>query len=587
MHNAVPQIILDCFFFFQMEISFHISWRRSSGSGGSCSSSTVQSGQLIGGGSLSCQSGCSGTVGSLQYKCTDFSETEDWSYGGNTIYYTFPSAQSITIGFSGCCWIAPFHSSWNLQSSFSMTPRSDTNVINSTPRATTSPVLRLQAGCTHKIQIPVSDPDNDVVKCRWGVGVECTGICNGIPGATLDSQTCTISYTANQGTGYKPVALAIEDFVTASSSTPLSKVVLQFLVFVFTSSQSCSAKPVFVSPTLAGGVCVAVAPGATFSTQLRADTQSSSATITDFVTVSPSGTNKGSVYQIQNTNHYYMDISWTPSAAQQDQSHAFCFTAQNSYGLTSEQRCIQIDAGILPPEPNKTSLLPANGKTVPPSNTTWSVEFTKDIQRPTVTAYITFHSATSNSAVHQIDTSVSLEVSYVQSNKLVITPNYNFPEDKSFYITFERDVVTSTVGCNPGNEAINDNDFWTFQTQGLAEPATTVLYPSNLPDLYLGSEVIVVCNATGLPSPTVNWYKDGTLLITSDLVSVTQTNIGNTNISSELTISSLAVNHEGTYTCNGSNTFPNGTVTESTSEIIVDIYGSRLIFTLLIPHSIQ
>ena len=37
--------------------------------------------------------------------------------------------------------------------------------------------------CDHTIRIPVTDPDNDIVRCRWAVGQdECDGICNGFPG---------------------------------------------------------------------------------------------------------------------------------------------------------------------------------------------------------------------------------------------------------------------------------------------------------------------------------------------------------------------------------------------------------------------
>ena len=121
----------------------------------------------------------------------------------------------------------------------------------STPRAITSPVIRVQEGCNHTITIPVTDPDNDIVKCRWAESSECADFCDGtgIPGAVLDSDTCTIRYQASDGTGYKAIALMIEDF-TACSQSPLSSVALQFIIYVFTSSQLCSASPVFIPPTI-------------------------------------------------------------------------------------------------------------------------------------------------------------------------------------------------------------------------------------------------------------------------------------------------------------------------------------------------
>ena len=165
--------------------------------------------------------------------CTDFSVAEDWSFGGRTVNYdisAITSANEVTIGFSSCCWVG--FGSWSLTTRLSLTTRSDIGRINSTPRAVTSPVIRLQSGCTHSIPLAVSDPDGDTVRCRWANGsTECGGICSAFPGATLNSATCTISYTANRGTGYKAAAIVIEDFASGYSGA-LSSMGLQFLVLV-------------------------------------------------------------------------------------------------------------------------------------------------------------------------------------------------------------------------------------------------------------------------------------------------------------------------------------------------------------------
>ena len=263
-----------------MEIFFQISWRRDSSEGGSCTSTTVANSNLIGNGYLTCQYGCSGTVSSLAYKCTDFSISDNWSFGENRVFYNFTSKQVLTIGYSGCCWIND--DSWNISTTFSTLPRTDIGLINSTPRAIISPLIRVQEGCNHTITIPVTDPDNDIVKCRWAESSECADFCDGtgIPGAVLDSDTCTIRYQASDGTGYKAVALMIEDF-TASSQSPLSSVALQFIVYVFTSSQPCSASPVFIPPTIEEDACIAVPPGEIFHTQIKANSSSSNTSISE------------------------------------------------------------------------------------------------------------------------------------------------------------------------------------------------------------------------------------------------------------------------------------------------------------------
>ena len=153
-----------------MEISYFISWRRDvRWHSPWCGSSTV--GQLLPGeGTLECFAGCSGSISNLPYACSDYSYQENWSFGGNQVTYDFSRYGSATIrvGTASCCWIAPYHARWNVATTFSLAYRTDIGGINSSPRAITSPVVRLQAGCTTTIALVVNDPDGDVVRCRWG-----------------------------------------------------------------------------------------------------------------------------------------------------------------------------------------------------------------------------------------------------------------------------------------------------------------------------------------------------------------------------------------------------------------------------------
>ena len=95
----------------------------------------------------------------------------------------------------------------------------------------------------------------------------------------------------------------IEDFISGSLH-PLSSVALQFLVFVVSSSNPCSLQPEFIQPTLSSGLCLAVPPGETFSTQLIATSHSDSVSISEIQTVSPRGTSRGELQHIQGTNNY-------------------------------------------------------------------------------------------------------------------------------------------------------------------------------------------------------------------------------------------------------------------------------------------
>jgi len=447
-----------------VEISYRISWRRSSGAGGSCSTT----GSLLSGqGNLVCQYGCSGTITPMSYYCTDFSISEDWSFGERTIVYNFGSRSGmVTLGFTGSCWISPLGCNWNISTTFSLTPRGDIGKINSSPQAITVPVIRLQQGCPHTIPLAVSDPNGDTVRCRWAVGVECAGICGAFPGAVLNSATCIISYTANRGTGFNAAAIMVEDFVSGSSR-PLSSVAFQFLVLVVSSSQACNQNPEFVSPTPANGICITIPAGGTFSTQLVADSGSSTIQISEIQTVSPLGTQRGALQRIRNTNTYSVTLRWTPQVSQQNQTHLLCYTAVSSVGSSSSQVCIQLAAGYTPPAPFPGNSLPTqqqfrlNEIIIP-------INFNNTVQRPSSSAYIIFYDYNTNQEVYRIDTSSSSEVTF-QVMSMAVVPAFMFKPGNSYYINLQRGVVQSVGACGSGisNEPVAGRTFWTFTVMGM------------------------------------------------------------------------------------------------------------------------
>ena len=188
----------------------------------------------------------------MSYICTCYSADDNWSFGKNQLTYEFNDTtdiNTVTIGSLGKLWHSEINGTWNISTTFSLSNRSDTGEINSSPRAVTTPLLHLQEGCGHTIPLDVSDPDNDTIQCRWAVGEECKDICNQFPGAYLDSNSCTIKYHANYGTGMKAVAIIIEDYAPGSSR-PLSSVAFQFLISVFSSSHPCSVNADYFKPTV-------------------------------------------------------------------------------------------------------------------------------------------------------------------------------------------------------------------------------------------------------------------------------------------------------------------------------------------------
>ena len=441
-----------------MEITSHISWRRSPG-GFYCDSNTLVESSPITRLDFSCQYGCQGSV-NISLFCIEYSIENDWSYSESheTHIVNVSDINAVTIGTAGGNWADPY-GSWNISTTFSSVPGADTGQINSSPRVVSFPKLQLLEGHYYNISLTVIDPDDDRIQCRWANGIECSSVCNSIPGAALDPNSCTIRYLADNGTGLKAIAIMIEDFLP-SSGVPLSSVAHQFLVEVVNISQLiCPSPPRFIASLQ--GTCI---PQSTvYTEQLIASSGCSNISITSIQIIAPIGTNKGELQHMVDTNNYYTNITWMPTANQQNDTHFLCYIAVSSENLTSEQSCIKLGVGYRPPAPLLESATP-NHQFVYPSNNTLQIMFDRKIQHPSTSAFIRFYK--SGEVVYQIDTSSSVEVNFDGPN-LTIVPNYVFTEGNNYYVYFDGRVVESIEGCHLGNNPILSENFWTFEVINL------------------------------------------------------------------------------------------------------------------------
>ncbi|KAL3881713.1 hypothetical protein ACJMK2_028114 [Sinanodonta woodiana] len=330
----------------EIEVLYRISWRRSGGY--FCNESTISSGTVFSSGSLSCLKNCNGAIGVLNYLCTDFSETEDWTTGRGSFTYTFPSSNSYyEFGFTGGAWISLVTfggGNWELRVKANLAPRTDTGRVNSAPQVDISPTVRLIHGCHHTIWIPVSDPDGDEVRCRWANSMlnECASICNAFTGAVLNETSCTVTFDAIGSIGYYGVAIQVEDF-TPGSTTPLSSVPIQFLVYVYNITSGCNSIPEFLPPTRPDRDTVIVNQNGTFTDVIVARSRIPNTDIKEITTISPSGLSK-SVLMPHPTipGAWYIEVTWNPTQKFSNQTYVFCFSATDKSGLTSEQRCMSI-----------------------------------------------------------------------------------------------------------------------------------------------------------------------------------------------------------------------------------------------------
>jgi hypothetical protein len=122
------------------------------------------------------------------------------------------------------------------------TVRSDTNWINTSPVTSMAPVVRVRAGFNHKMTIPTADADGDDVRCRWAQSAkgECGSVCGVLPTGTLNSD-CTLYFDASTAaSGWYAASIALEDYQTTTSTTPMSTVILQFLIYCLVVTNPCT-----------------------------------------------------------------------------------------------------------------------------------------------------------------------------------------------------------------------------------------------------------------------------------------------------------------------------------------------------------
>ncbi|XP_065938381.1 uncharacterized protein [Magallana gigas] len=344
----------------EVRFSFKLGWTYGSGPG--CTPSKV--GQLVTGQSSQywqCTSGCSGTVNlaNINYICTGASVSDNWEQGENTFTYTFPGIGPYTVEFTGGAWVSlDFGSagSWSVGTVVYLANRSDTHTKNRSPVTTGKPMYTIQYGCQATIRIPVVDDDGDTVRCRWSTGSECVSICNALPSATIDSNTCTVSFPANHtSNGKYAVAVSVEDYpkstITIGSqvyttSTKMSTVNLQFLVQTPSVSGNCNDKPRFISPTPAQSSTIQTNILQIFHLSFYVTNTRS---ITKVDITSPAGMTYTSLQSVPSQpGSVFVTTTWTP---QQNQVgiHIVCALAEDSIGKTSESRCININVNDVSP----------------------------------------------------------------------------------------------------------------------------------------------------------------------------------------------------------------------------------------------
>ncbi|CAF4550320.1 unnamed protein product [Rotaria sp. Silwood1] len=168
---------------------------------------------------------------------------------------------------------------------------------------------------------------------------ECGDICypNSVPnGTTLTN--CTITFTGLKAGVWYGIAIQVEDFIDNTSTTPMSSVPVQFLIYV-QPQPACSNRPIIFPLNR----CLEVQVGISISFNLSAMNlcNSSVVKLADIIVSSGiTGMTRGNLTNLStNSSVSYVKFTWTPQINQVG-SQQLCTIAFTTENLQSDQYCI-------------------------------------------------------------------------------------------------------------------------------------------------------------------------------------------------------------------------------------------------------
>jgi hypothetical protein len=183
--------------------------------------------------------------GSIGSTCLQYSESGVWSlltvtltaaytYQTSTIYPAYINGgwlqQSVVNGNTLLVLNNNGTQKITLISQLNFRNNSKTKTYNRSPIASLPLDVFILVNTSTVLEIPVSDPDGDNVKCRWATGGECPSSCYVPSNIILDSSNCKITFSYPADLGIYILRLQIEDFLDETSPVYYSSLPVSLLL---------------------------------------------------------------------------------------------------------------------------------------------------------------------------------------------------------------------------------------------------------------------------------------------------------------------------------------------------------------------
>ncbi|UJR17320.1 hypothetical protein I4U23_004215 [Adineta vaga] len=478
-----------------IQVRHRWSWRRSF-AGCFCDGTTIASQGTIGDNTqMVCVSGnCSSWIGiSTLSICTDYSANLDVSSGEKATIQNLPLNSELSIDYTSSAWFVSLvvgsSTNWYVTSRINTMIRPD-GYINSSPIAVTLPIIYKQINTQHVHVVQMVDFDRtDILKCRWSTASgninsynECGGVCNGVPGALLISNNCTLQFTLTIANMFVAVAIQIEDYYNNAATTPMSSVPLQFLFYGYPIPSGCTTPPAIIG-VRPNRACVGTPIGATVTEIVVVQTFCSATSIVEFITTSPVGMTKSAISN-PNPGIYQITLSWVPSASQYG-TQGLCAAAVDNSSIQSNQWCIAYLVGFTAPQFIQSSAAPVGN--VYANQSVFLIQADKPVGRPSRNGtYIYFYDATTGgSLVQRFDCGSAPEVTYAGYTITIRFSVIPWITGHSYYITFDSGmfellfiyipflnkshplyhilgVASGLDACGPESAPVTSSSYWTF-----------------------------------------------------------------------------------------------------------------------------
>ncbi|XP_072015969.1 uncharacterized protein [Amphiura filiformis] len=431
----------------------------------------------------------------LSYYCDDFDVTDNWATGSNKIIVDVPAngrKREFDVSYQDCCWLRPLAShpvsgrGWKMFTHVNVKPRPDNGLINSSPLTSPIPVQVFQQGCHYNLQIPVSDPENDVTRCRIASRIkgECNSVhdkvCGETPYVTVH-ENCTLNFDTSGEAGYYAVTVIIEDFIDESSEDPLSSVSLLFLLRV-DPSNSCT-KPITISPP--HGTCKTIPANEPFNMDVIVEAGDPRKPVSKITTIKPPGMHTSDLRPVFGyPDRKAITLFWTPSDDMVGR-HTVCYSAIDSDSFSSGMTCIILNvANVDALEPQTDISTPADGGSITVGEK-WTIEFNTEVQRPTTTSYITLVDERGYGVLNLDTSEGSNDVEFNGRKIEFYPPEDTFPvgpeEAREYRLRLDQGAAVSVGSCGLDSEAYE----WNFEVVGRKLPATLPPPTRKAPEKYV------------------------------------------------------------------------------------------------------